>query len=173
MQTEPPQGKDPDAALQETPPGADGEGSGLSTGELPTVSASEDLVSHQLGSRRFVYGAYLVFAVGITFIVSKFADLAWRKLAAWKPGFGEPSSELLIFASALTGVTAAVIAWRSHRTRDLVDEVAAELSKVTWPSRTEVNNSTSIVLVTTAVATVFFFLLDRFWGFMTGLVYGN
>jgi hypothetical protein len=29
------------------------------------------------------------------------------------------------------------------------------------------------VLTTTAVAVVYLFLLDRFWGFVTGLIYGG
>ena len=45
--------------------------------------------------------------------------------------------------------------------------------KVTWPSRTEVTNGTFVVIVTTIVSTVFFALMDRFWGFVTNLVYGG
>ncbi len=51
--------------------------------------------------------------------------------------------------------------------------MASELSKVTWPTRTEVTNSTAVVIVTTAVATLFFALMDRFWSFVTNLVYGT
>ena len=54
-----------------------------------------------------------------------------------------------------------------------VEEVAAEMSKVTWPDRTEVTNGTVVVIVTTIVSTVFFALMDKFWGFVTNLVYGG
>ena len=47
------------------------------------------------------------------------------------------------------------------------------MSKVTWPSRTEVTNGTFVVIVTTLVSTVFFALMDKFWGFVTNLVYGG
>jgi len=50
--------------------------------------------------------------------------------------------------------------------------VATELSLVTWPTRTEVTNGTVVVIVTTVVSTVFFALMDKFWGFLTNLVYG-
>ena len=59
------------------------------------------------------------------------------------------------------------------RARELAEEVAAEMSKVTWPDRTEVTNGTFVVIVTTLVSTVFFALMDRFWGFVTNLVYGG
>jgi preprotein translocase subunit SecE len=52
-------------------------------------------------------------------------------------------------------------------------EVASELSKVTWPSKKEVTNSTLVVIAAGTFATVFLALLDRFWGFVTNLVYGT
>ena len=45
----------------------------------------------------------------------------------------------------------------------LDDEVAAELAKVTWPSKKEVTNSTMVVIVDERFATVYLALLDRFW----------
>ena len=53
----------------------------------------------------------------------------------------------------------------------LANEVAEELSKVTWPSRKEVTNSTTVVVLTTVFATVFFALMDRFWSFITDKIY--
>jgi preprotein translocase subunit SecE len=63
--------------------------------------------------------------------------------------------------------------WRQQKTRQLIEEVASELSKVTWPNKEEVMNSTTVVIFTTLFATVFFALMDRFWGFLTNLVYGT
>jgi preprotein translocase subunit SecE len=36
-----------------------------------------------------------------------------------------------------------------------------------------VTNSTFVVIVATLASTVFFALMDRFWGFVTNLVYGT
>ncbi|OJY17602.1 MAG: preprotein translocase subunit SecE [Myxococcales bacterium 68-20] len=65
----------------------------------------------------------------------------------------------------------AVYYWRKVEARQYVNEVAEELSKVTWPSRKEVTNSTTVVVLTTIFATVFFALMDRFWGFLTDKIY--
>ena len=46
--------------------------------------------------------------------------------------------------------------WRKPDVAQYANEVAEELSKVTWPSRKEVTNSTTVVVVTTLFATVFF-----------------
>ena len=77
------------------------------------------------------------------------------------------------FIQGVIGGGAAVYYWYRTRARQLAEEVAAEMSKVTWPSRTEVTNGTFVVIVTTIVSTVFFALMDRFWGFLTNLVYGG
>ena len=55
----------------------------------------------------------------------------------------------------------------------MVDEIAVELSKVTWPTKEEVWNNTTVVVVTTAAATAFFALMDYFWRFVTNFVYGS
>jgi preprotein translocase subunit SecE len=127
----------------------------------------------QLGARRFVYAAYFAGAIAIAFFVSKVVDYAWVKLAVWKPVLGEPRDEIVMPISALIGAGTAIYYWYRTRARQLAEEVAAEMSKVTWPTRTEVTNGTFVVIVTTIVSTVFFALMDKFWGFVTNLVYGG
>jgi preprotein translocase subunit SecE len=127
----------------------------------------------QLGTGRFVYAAYFAGAIAVAFIVSKVADFAWFKLQNYKPAIGEPRDEILMPVSAIVGTAVAVYCWYRTRTRQLAEEVATEMSKVTWPSRDEVTNGTFVVIVTTIVSTVFFALMDKFWGFVSNLVYGG
>jgi preprotein translocase subunit SecE len=75
--------------------------------------------------------------------------------------------------SGLIGVAIAWYYWKEQRTRELAEEVASELSKVTWPTKDEVMSSTAVVIVTTIFSTIFFALMDRFWSFLTNLVYGT
>jgi preprotein translocase SecE subunit len=127
----------------------------------------------QLGTKRFVYAAYFAGAIGIAFVSSKVLAFAWFKLQSYKPAIGEPRDEIVMPLSALIGGLAAVYYWVRTRARELAEEVATEMSKVTWPDRTEVTNGTFVVIVTTVVSTVFFALMDRFWGFLSNLVYGS
>jgi preprotein translocase SecE subunit len=127
----------------------------------------------QLGTGRFVYAAYFAGAIAIAFIVSKVADFAWFKLQNAKPAIGEPRDEIVMPLSAIIGTTVAVYCWYRTRTRQLAEEVATEMSKVTWPKREEVTNGTFVVIVTTVISTVFFALMDKFWGFVSNLVYGG
>jgi preprotein translocase subunit SecE len=127
----------------------------------------------QLGARRFVFAGYFAAAIAIAFLLPKILDFAWYRLQTWKPALGEPRDEIVMPVSALVGGLTAVYYWYRTRARQLAEEVASEMGKVTWPSRTEVTNGTFVVLVTTVVSTVFFALMDRFWGFVTNLVYGG
>ncbi len=147
-------------------------------GHVPGEEGDDDhdispVAPTQLGARRFVYAAYFAGGIGIAFILSKALDFAWLKLQIYKPSIGEPRDEIVMPLAALLGGGAAVYYWFRTRARQLAEEVAAEMSKVTWPSRTEVTNGTVVVIVTTVVSTVFFALMDKFWGFITNLVYGG
>jgi preprotein translocase subunit SecE len=127
----------------------------------------------QLGTRRFVYAGYFLGAIAIAFLTSKLLDFAWLKLQSWRPALGEPRDEVVMPIAGLIGALTALYYWHRTRARQLAEEVAAEMSKVTWPSRAEVTSGTFVVIVTTVVSTVFFALMDKFWGFLTNLVYGG
>jgi preprotein translocase subunit SecE len=145
----------------------------------PESDASTDdddsyaVAPQQLGTQRFVYAAYFAAAIGIAFVMSKTLDYAWFRLQTYKPAIGEPREEVVMPVSALIGGGTAVYYWFRTRARELAEEVATEMSKVTWPTRTEVTNGTVVVIITTIVSTVFFALMDRFWGFVSNLVYGG
>ena len=76
-------------------------------------------------------------------------------------------------AGALVGVLTVVQTYRREKVRNYADEVASELAKVTWPNKETVTNGTIVVVVASAIATVYVTLLDRLWGFVTTLVYGG
>jgi preprotein translocase subunit SecE len=126
----------------------------------------------QLGAQRFVFAAYFAGAVAVAFLLSKAISFGWTRLSLWKPQVGEPDEMVSVVAAAVIGGIVAIYYYRDEKVRTLSEEVASELGKVTWPTRDEVVNGTFVVLVTTLVATAFFALMDRFWGFVTNLVYG-
>ena len=176
------QEKAEDELEQETPAGETSAADAPSLGDKAIVEADDEVHDvalvgsaspSQMGTRRFVYAGSFAGAIGIAFVMSKILLFSWFKLQAWKPGLGEPREDVVMPVAALIGAGAAVYFWYRTRARKLADEVATEMSKVTWPSRTEVTNGTFVVIVTTVVSTVFFALMDRFWGFLTNLVYGG
>jgi preprotein translocase subunit SecE len=75
-------------------------------------------------------------------------------------------------AGAVIGAASVVQVYRREAIRHWAAEVAAELGKVTWPNRETVVNGTLVVVLASAIATVYVAILDRFWSFLTTLVYG-
>jgi preprotein translocase subunit SecE len=125
----------------------------------------------QLGYMRFVYAAYMAGAMLVAFLVARGGHLAWYKLGQWKPELGEPRDEAVYLVAGAVGILVSVYYWRKPEARQYATEVAEELSKVTWPSRKEVVNSTTVVLFYTLFATVFFALMDQFWKYVTDKIY--
>jgi len=144
---------------------------------------SEQTAAEQLGtSARYVHAAFFIAGILVAFISSKIIGVAWGALADW-PAATRAVPQLLRFAEdergsyalgagALIGVLTVVQVYRKEHVRRWADEVALELTKVTWPSRETVTNGTVVVIVASMIATVYVALLDRFWGFLTHLVYG-
>jgi preprotein translocase SecE subunit len=164
---------EPDAALEESLAKATQDGVLAPSGHHDIAPVGTVMSPVQMGTRRFVFAAYFAGAIGIAFILSKVIDLGWQRLEEYSPSIGDPRDEIVMPLAALAGVLAAVYFWKRTRARQLVEEVATEMSLVTWPTRTEVTNGTVVVIVTTVVSTVFFALMDKFWGFVTNLVYGG
>lgn len=137
----------------------------------------------QLGASRYVMAGFFLSAIAVAFVVGRVLSSIWAKLAeaVWFQSSlsalarvgEEERSEYSTMIGAVLAIGVAVHAYRRADVRQWTDDVASELSKVTWPDRSEVTNSTVVVIVTGAFATVYLALLDRFWGFVTNLVYGS
>jgi preprotein translocase subunit SecE len=52
------------------------------------------------------------------------------------------------------------MAW-TERVRDFVKDVRVESAKVSWPTRTELRDSTIVVIITVAIVSAFIGLVDR------------
>jgi preprotein translocase subunit SecE len=153
-------------------------------GAIERVGEEDEIaLPAQLGATRYVLAGFFVAGMAVSFIVSKILNATWNKLTntVWVSQHVPMLSRLseddrptyTMLAGAITGLVVAVYAYRRSDVRTWTNEVASELSKVSWPTKKEVTNSTMVVIVTGAFATVFLALLDRFWGFVTNLVYGS
>ncbi len=142
--------------------------------QSPALEDARDEMPTQLGHTRFVYAAYMAVGIAIAFVSYKFIDYTWYKLHDWKPdSLPEAQDELSVVIALVLAVSVTLYYWRQARTRILVEEVAEELTKVTWPSRQDVTSSTTVVIITTLLATVYFALMDQFWLWVTKHVYGS
>jgi preprotein translocase subunit SecE len=160
--------------------GAEGE----APAELAAPGEGDDAVdaAATIGSERYVHAAFFVAGILTAYVASKTIVLAWNELAAWPAAVravpalvshGEEQRDSYgLGAGAVIGALTVVQAYRKENVRTWANEVAAELSKVTWPTREAVLNGTLVVVVASALATVYVTILDRIWSFLTTLVYG-
>ena len=136
----------------------------------------------QMGTARYVHAAFFVATILLAFVSSKIIGLVWAELADWPAAtravpllvrFAEDERNSYVLAvGALIGLVTIIQIYRKEKIRRWADEVALELSKVSWPNRETVTNGTVVVIVASLIATVYVGLLDRFWSFLTHLVYG-
>ncbi len=53
---------------------------------------------------------------------------------------------------------------------EFIKEVRVESTKITWPTRAELRESTIVVVVTVAIISVFIAIVDRAVGFLVSLL---
>jgi preprotein translocase subunit SecE len=119
-----------------------------------------------LGLERWVQFAFVAIA-GLTFFLSdKLINYVWNF-------FQEPDGTLVTGISAIVGILTGYLLYRHPKVKPLADEVAGELSKVTWPSRRETWYSTVVVIVTSIIAATYLGLFDTLWSAFTDLIYAT
>ncbi len=158
------------AAVPGETEGAEAEGEG-------EVSAA------QLGTDRYVMAAFFAAGMLFAYIIGKVIHGVWSTISN-KDWFSRTvpalaaigDDEKTTYGMVIGGIIALVVVLRTFRNpevRTWADDVASELAKVKWPTKKDVTNSTFVVITATAVATLYLALLDRFWAFVTNLVYGD
>jgi preprotein translocase subunit SecE len=117
-----------------------------------------------LGLERWVQFAFIGAALCTFWFLDNFIHAAWNF-------FAEPDPTLVTAISALVAVVGAFVLYRSPGINEWAHEVAAELSKVTWPTRKETRSATVVVLIVSFIAAVILGVFDAGWAAVTDLIY--
>jgi preprotein translocase subunit SecE len=189
--------KNPENAVTDTQPvdeRAEMDGA-VNTAPLPTASLVDDdgigepgnveigTQPAQLGAGRYVHAAFFALATLSGYLSDRLFTSLWNWLAEW-PFAVQHVPQLLRLSEDERGSVGSLVGvavglgtlfyfYKKPAIRLWAEEVAGELTKVTWPDRETVTNGTVIVIVASLVATVYVTLLDRLWGFATRLIYGS
>ncbi len=149
--------------------------------EASETSDAEEAGPATLGATRYVHAAFLAGGILFAYLSGKLLGSIWGSLANWPAAVRQvpmllqyseqERGTITTFAGGVIGVIAVIQLYRKEHIRRWADDVATELSKVTWPNKEMVTNGTIVVLIASAVFTVYVALLDRLWGFVTNLVY--
>lgn len=147
------------------------------------LPSAEDVAAAQLGTERYVLAGFFAFGMLAAYVFGRFMHGVWA-YASNKDWLSQTLPRIAAVAEddkttisfVVGGLSALILVVRTYRkpeVRSWSDEVASELAKVKWPSKKDVTNSTMIVIAASFIATVYLALLDRLWGFITNLVYGD
>jgi preprotein translocase subunit SecE len=160
--------------------GSDGEALDVSSPDGSIVTTGE--ASEGLATDKWVFASFFAVAIGAAFLVGKVLAALWNRLAEepWVVRQAPlllryPEDERPMFTTiigGIVGIALMVYCLRNEGVRRWADDVALELSKVTWPKKSDVTNNTIVVIAAGIFATVYIGLLDRLWAFVTMLVYG-
>jgi preprotein translocase subunit SecE len=168
----------------ETSAEADAEEASTESSEQATAdeAAEDEVAAATLGATRYVHAAFFFAAIIGAYITGKMVGLLWGTIAEWPAAvravpqlvaYGEEQREgICLGAGAALGAVAVIQSYRKPSVRGWADDVAGELARVTWPTRETVMNGTVVVVIASSIATVYVTVLDRFWSFVTTLVYG-
>ena len=92
----------------------------------------------------------------------------------WLWGFftRSPDEFYVTVAAAGGALLTGIVTYRNDRIYTLVNEVAAELKKVTWPDRKDVRSATIVVIIMTIISASILGFFDLVWSKFTQLIYG-
>jgi preprotein translocase subunit SecE len=113
---------------------------------------------------RYVTLAFIGAAILVAFLISRGLHAGFFYAGMEDMAIG--GSKTLTLSSLIGGVTAivaGVVCFRHPDVKRLADEVALELSKVTWPSRQETWAATVVVLATVAISAAYLGVFDLVW----------
>ena len=130
-----------------------------------------------------MHAAFFAAAALAGYLAARLTTSVWNWLVEW-PFAVQHLPQLLRLSEDERGGVGSVVGtvlglvlllylYRRPKIRIWAEEVAAELTKVSWPDRDAVTRGTVIVIVASLVATVYVTILDRLWGFATRLIYGS
>jgi preprotein translocase subunit SecE len=153
----------------------------LLDGSESAPSAPE--VATELGAHRYLLAAF--FALGLigAYVLSRALGATWASLANrdWfvraLPRMAAANEDTQgLWSTALASLVALVTLVRVYRrpsVRAWAEGVVVELAKCVWPTRRDVTNYTTVVIVVSLICTAYLTVLDRLYAFVTGLVYGG
>lgn len=98
--------------------------------------------------------------------------LQWTTEWLWGYFTRAPSELYVTLVSAVVTLGLFIYLYRHERTYALCTEVAAELSKVSWPNAKETRAATIVVIIMTIISASILGLFDLVWGKVTQLIYG-
>lgn len=121
-----------------------------------------------MDNRKVIVASYIICSMALWFLTR--SAIQWFYLTFYQvrrlPGITFVREALPV----VLGGAALVILLRHPKANAVLDEVVAELKKVTWPGREEVIKSTTVVLICVLFASFLLAGFDLAWGKVIGFL---
>lgn len=124
-----------------------------------------------LGIERWVQFAFLALGVLSFWLFEKVVHSGWMLLAESFPRLPEPDSNYVLPIALVIAAIIGLGGYRHSRVHDYSQEVAGEMTRVTWPDRQETVKQTGVVLAVSIVAALVLGLFDLIWANLTDVIY--
>jgi preprotein translocase subunit SecE len=98
--------------------------------------------------------------------------LKWTVDWVWGYFTRSPSELYVTIFASVAALVVGVSLYRNERTYGLVNEVCAELKKVSWPTGKEVKAATIVVIIMTILSALILGFFDLVWSNVTEFIYG-
>lgn len=98
--------------------------------------------------------------------------LKWTTEWVWGYFTRAPSELYVTVFAAVVALVTGIVTYRHERVYGLVNEVCAELKKVSWPTGKEVKAATVVVIIMTIISALILGFFDFMWSNITQVIYG-
>lgn len=119
---------------------------------------------------RYLNVAYLALGLLLAWLFARTSGMvfSWFGPRADRLIAGDLSLSVLI--GVVIGLAVTAFCWRNPKVYKWSTEVAVELSKVTWPEKSETQRSTYVVIVFAILIAFVLAGFDFFWKFITDII---
>lgn len=131
----------------------------------------EEVTTGTLGIERWVQFAFIGGALAAFWMLDHIVLATWEQVADLANLSADPNPTYATAAAAILAIVGIVIAYKNPKINKFSNEVAAELSKVTWPTRKDTYAQTIVVVIVSVIAAIILGVFDAAWSSVTDLIY--
>jgi preprotein translocase subunit SecE len=115
--------------------------------------------------RKWIDLGLVLASLAFWFLLRQMFEQVWEIFRL--PLFEESPIQFPSLIALVLALIAFLVVRNQPKVVGFLDEVASELSKVTWPTSQETITSTGVIIVMVGIASLIMFVFDTMWGTLT------
>jgi len=123
------------------------------------------------GLMKYVHAMFFIGGAIIAWLFVQIIETSWIALNLNIASIPPVNQAAVVICGTLAALALVFYLWRDAKINRLSIEIVTELSKVTWPTRKELQAATVVVIILSVIASIILGLFDFFWSAVTDLIY--